>query len=78
MTQNSKEENSEDFCLDFVKKFGFVWGHIRRGHIVMASSVLPVTDTSAGQAVMTRTLQLKFSKKENKFKYFYKKYSIPE
>jgi hypothetical protein len=44
----------------------------------MASTVFPVTDTSAGQAVMTRTLQLKFSKKENKFKYFYKKYSIPE
>jgi hypothetical protein len=40
----------------------------------MASSVLPVTDTSPGQAVMRRTLQLMVSKKENKFKYFYKKY----
>jgi hypothetical protein len=51
VTHNSKEENSEDFCLDFVQKFGlrsFAWGHIGRGHIVMASSVLPVTDTSAG------------------------------
>jgi hypothetical protein len=69
MTLNSKEENCFDFCLDFVQEF--VWGHIGRGHIVMASSVLPVTDTSAGQAVTRRTLQLKVSKKENKLIYFY-------
>ncbi len=81
MTLNSKEENSGNYCLDFVQEFGlrsFVRGHIGRGHIVMAGSVLPVTNASAGQAVMRITLQLKVSKKKNKFIYSistYKKYS---
>jgi hypothetical protein len=42
VTVNNKEENSEDFCLDFVQEFGLINFHPRHRRISQLITYSPV------------------------------------